>query len=78
LATLLGSVFGIMGAYQGVMRVFESNIKNLKTKLSKRSDINELNKERFKHKEMLGDKKIEKRRNDEDRNSETDSLEPRV
>ena len=76
LATLLGSIFGIMGAYGGVMRAFESSIENLKTKLNKRADINQLNKERLKHKEMLGDKKEVKKRNGKNRNSEAALLTP--
>lgn len=53
LATLLGSVFGIMGAFNFAMRTYEGIFNGISKNIEKKNEDNELIKNREKFGEML-------------------------
>lgn len=78
LTTLLGSVFGIMGAFRGIMRTLENSIINLKQKVGKKSELDDIQNQRNKHKNLLEHEEVNMDSQNEDKNSNTDLMSARV
>jgi hypothetical protein len=77
LATLLGSVFGIMGAFDSAMRIYEQTVINVETVLEKNNENSQImaNRERFT--EMLSKEKVEEGKSLEEKSSNGSLITPR-
>lgn len=78
LTTLLGSVFGIMGAFRGIMRTLENNIINLKQKIGRNSELSDIQKQRNKHKSLIENDDANVLSSNDDKSSNADLISPRV